>query len=362
MDPDALPPRVTLCDIGRELGVSHATVSMALRGNPRVSAGMRARVVKVAEELGYRPDPALSALAYYRTQKKQTGIQSVIGWINAWPEPENLRQYKEFNGYWEGANAAAGKLCYRLEEFRFDRETTPMRLHQILSTRGIRGLLLPPHSAPPDFQAFPWEHYAVVRFGRSLSHPRTHLVTSDHIANTMLAFQKIRERGYERIGFVTNERNHMHKSRLFEAGYLISQRFVPKGQSVPLHLIDDTLPREQQQHALAAWLEKYRPDVLFSDLAGIRRLLEKVDRELSDGIALATTSILDGNVDSGIDQHPEEVGRVGVLMLHSLMMAHETGIPKIMRQVLVEGAWKDGKSLPGKLPGVPCLPAARLAS
>lgn len=36
----------------------------------------------------------------------------MIGWINAWTEPEKLRGYEEFNAYWNGASLAAKKLGY----------------------------------------------------------------------------------------------------------------------------------------------------------------------------------------------------------------------------------------------------------
>ena len=47
-------------------------------------------------------------------------------------------------------------------------------------------------------------------------------------------------------------------------------------------------------------------------------------------------------------QNPEEIGRVALLMLHSLISDHARGIPKIARQLLVDGTWVDGSSLPGK--------------
>ena len=50
--------RVTTHDVARRAGVSQATVSLVLGGNPRarVSAGTRERVVLAAGELGYRPN------------------------------------------------------------------------------------------------------------------------------------------------------------------------------------------------------------------------------------------------------------------------------------------------------------------
>ena len=47
---------VTMRDIAKRLGVSQATVSYALRGDPSVSEQTRKRVVEVAQELNYSPN------------------------------------------------------------------------------------------------------------------------------------------------------------------------------------------------------------------------------------------------------------------------------------------------------------------
>jgi LacI family transcriptional regulator len=48
--------RITITDIANRVGVSTMTVSRALRGSPEVSSGTRQRVLRCAEELGYRPN------------------------------------------------------------------------------------------------------------------------------------------------------------------------------------------------------------------------------------------------------------------------------------------------------------------
>ncbi len=57
---------------------------------------------------------------------------------------------------------------------------------------------------------------------------------------------------------------------------------------------------------------------------------------------------LDIPISAGIDQNPAEIGRVALLMLHSLITNSARGIPTIFRQLRVEGSWIDGNSLPEK--------------
>lgn len=347
MDPEPTSSRLSLRDIGKLLGVSHVTVSLALRDNPRISREVREKVHKAARELGYQPDPMLAALANYRKGKSATSITAAIAWINAWSPAEQLRSHKEFDAYWTGASKAAAKFGYRLEEFRLGDGYTPDRLHQILSARGITGILLPPQRPHPEWGNFPWEHYSIVRFGRSLKQPETHVVTADQVANTMLAFRKMQERGYKRIGFVTYEGDLFERGHLFEAGYLMAQRSLPEKQRLPICVIGEG-PGTGRAEAILAWKEKYKPDAIFTDLGALPEILERAGLRMPGDIALAVTTVLDAVADAGIDQHPEEIGRVAFLMLNSLINDGARGIPAIPRQNLVQGSWVDGGTLPDR--------------
>lgn len=62
-------PRATAHDVAARAGVSQPTVSLVLSGNPkaRVSAETRSRVVRAAEELGYRPNVLAQGLVRRRS-------------------------------------------------------------------------------------------------------------------------------------------------------------------------------------------------------------------------------------------------------------------------------------------------------
>ncbi|WP_125616467.1 LacI family DNA-binding transcriptional regulator [Specibacter cremeus] len=59
---------VSIDDVAARANVSTATVSRALRGLPRVSPATRAKVLAIADELGYVPSPSASRLATGRTR------------------------------------------------------------------------------------------------------------------------------------------------------------------------------------------------------------------------------------------------------------------------------------------------------
>lgn len=61
--------RVRLSDVAHAAGVSAMTVSRALRGEQRVKPELAQQIQKIAQEMGYVPDPAARALASQRSNQ-----------------------------------------------------------------------------------------------------------------------------------------------------------------------------------------------------------------------------------------------------------------------------------------------------
>ena len=66
--------RVTIADIAKRAGVSVNTVSRALSGKDGVSEETRAKIVKIARELNYRPNLLGVVCA-------RTGLTSSVSWF-----------------------------------------------------------------------------------------------------------------------------------------------------------------------------------------------------------------------------------------------------------------------------------------
>ena len=339
--------RVILRDIARRLGVTHATVSMALRNHPAISEKRREQIQRVARQMGYVPDPYLAGLAAYRRATVPAGIRSAIAWINHWEQPEDLRKHGEFDLYWRGAQTAARLYGYNLEEIRWMPEYSARRFEQILLARGIRGVLIPPHAKVPDWGDFDWSKFSIVRFGLSVPSPDSHQVTADQLRAVIMAVHRIAEYGYRRIGLVMPADVDRRLGGGFVGG------FSSAGQSfhlpvVPPLLTEEPVYREQPEKArrlLVQWLRQRRPDALLTFYRGIPTLLGELGYRVPKDIAVAGTS-MDVPVDAGIDQHSEAIGRIAVETLVSQINLNERGEPPDPYRVLVESRWRDGKSLP----------------
>jgi DNA-binding LacI/PurR family transcriptional regulator len=230
------------------------------------------------------------------------------------------------------------------------------RLKQIFRARNIHGLLLPPKSPDliPDWGDFPWDEFCAVRFGHSLQHPSTHLVASDQMSEGVIAFENIRKLGYRRVGLVTNQIHSKNPVR-FAAGYLLGNLTVPEADRLPPLILSQASTREDEK-SLLAWLKNARPDAIFSDLPHLREMLGNVGYRVPRDVAIAAMSVLDGNADAGIDQNSEEIGRVAVQVLVSLINRNERGLPKVRREILIEGCWVDGSTMPSKKKVLPAAP------
>ncbi|MDF7825458.1 LacI family DNA-binding transcriptional regulator [Pontiellaceae bacterium B12227] len=337
--------RVTYSDIAQALGISKMTVSYSLRNDPRISEATRLRVQKKAAEMNYQPDPMLSALSAYRHESQTKGTKAALAWINFNKHPEQLREQKVFQLYWEGAGDAARTLGFNLEEFRW-KELPLHRMHSIFKARGIRGIALAPTPqneapTPAELQAFPWKDYAVVRFGQSLPSLKTNFISSAQVSNTIMAFERIREKGYRRIGFA-GEYSRRH---LFSAGYLWAQQALPRSRRLtPLFFSEEDA--NQQQHMLADWMKQQKPDAVICGTRHLLQSLEKTGYRIPADLGLASMSKYDNPINAGIDQNPEEIGRTAIHALVSQLNENTFGIPTTQKEILVEGRWVDGSMLP----------------
>jgi DNA-binding LacI/PurR family transcriptional regulator len=351
---DDRPPfnqRVTLRDLAQKAGVSHVTISRALRNDPSISTVRRAEVKKLAAAMGYRPDPSLSALAAYRFAKQSHKIQSALAWLNRYQDPRQWRKFGELRAYWSGAEKAADRFGYHLEEIIWPPDSPLKRLEKILETRGVRGILMPPHHFPLDWSGFDWNKFSAVRFGMSVRNPDIHAVTTDQLRAVVMAMEKIRRHGYERIGLVVPRDFDRYLGGNYLGGFFAAHELFELGHLVPPLSTDIEIYNQRPEKArqqMERWLHKHRPDAILTTVIQVPHLLFEIGLRIPQDVAVAGTSVLDLPLDAGINQNSEMVGRIAVETLISQINLNERGQPVAPCRILVESLWQDGKSLPPK--------------
>ena len=340
-------PRVNQADVARALGLSQSTVSIALKGDTRVSKKTREMIAKKADEMGYVPDPHLSALSMYRRQTKGERVVTGMAWVTNHPTIDGWKS-KMCNAYHAGASKRALELGYRLYDFWLgDPEISPERFRQILLTRGIRGLLFCPQAQYHTEIDLDFSEFAAVTFGYSLQKPSLHMVSNYQHQTVRLAYRSLQERGYQRIGFLLQDAVDRRVDRNFSGGY---HSLNPSGTDKDF--IQPFLFGKLQEDAFKAWFDRWKPNAVLvtGDSATVlKRFLSNMGLTAGKDLAYAELNLNSKTGEfAGIDQQSELIGRAAVNVLDSLLSHFEYGIPQQSMNTLVDGIWRDGKSAPGR--------------
>ena len=341
--------RVTLRDIAARIGVSHVTVSLALKDHPDISVARRKEIQVLAKEMGYRPDPALASLMVYRKNRKNIEISSSIAWVNHWANPRDLRKHQEFDAYWRGASEAAERFGYHLDELLWPEDCSPERFEKILLTRNIRGILIPPHPKQPDWNRMHWENFSVIRFGLSVRSPDSHVVTADQMRMVVLAMEQIRNHGYERIGFTISIDFDKAIGGGYSAGIHGAEELPCVKVRIPPLMTSREVTAKNPEKAFKnfeAWYRKHKPDAILTAEAWAIDYIRRMKLSVPGDIAMAGTCMTDLPLTAGINQNSMEIGRAAVESLVALINNNDRGRPSAPRRILVEGFWQDGDSLP----------------
>lgn len=336
---------VTQRNIAHKLGLDHSTVSLALRNSQKISETKRKLVQKTALEMGYTLNASAANLAKHRILSSQKPVSAVIAWLNCWQKPDELLQLNEFQQYFNGAKETAERFGYALEEFIVYKGMSLKRVEKIMKARGLRGILLPPHSNDVDFHQMDWSRFSVMRFGRSIQHPLAHMTSADQVGNMIIAYEEVAKRGYKRIGLAGRPAGEHWDD--FDAGYLKAQGMNSKETRIPIFCMNGKNPSSQLPE-FKEWLDAWEIDAVISATSGVGTMLKAAGYKIGTDIGTATMSVLDTIIDAGIYQNSDEIGRVAALNLITQIQDDDTGVPNLFRKTLVPGVWQDGNSLPDR--------------
>jgi DNA-binding LacI/PurR family transcriptional regulator len=339
-----MKPRVTQRDVARKAGVSHVTVSLALRGSPSIPEQTRNRIVKIADTLGYSPDPMLTALSSYRKQNRPEAYHANIAWLCTSSASGSLGT-GDFGLYFKGAQARARQLGYMLDEIDLNEGKGDLKwLERILEARNITGLILTPAASTGSVFRFDLSRYSVVRIGYSYRTPLLNTVANAQFRTTLTVMEKVVSLGYKRIGAILTEDLDERTSWHFLGGYLAGQHLLPrKDRIAPLY----TSPRVDLVSTVYDWIVKQQLDCFIG--AAYRDLYHALAQrglDLSGAIGYADTQVLENDeFFSGIHQNSRQIGVAAIELLASMIYRDETGVPEIASHLLIEGAWHEGKTL-----------------
>lgn len=332
----------TLADIAQRAGVSKMTVSLALRGHPHASAATRDRLRKLAEEMGYRPNPLVSAaMTQVRTGRRLSfsGTIALLS-LKGSPTPEQIDT--PLQRAFLGAQQHAGVLGYRVEWFRLGMDApNGHRASEILAAQGISGVILGIEQVLPLQHHLDWSRFAIAAIGRSEIGRELHRTSGDYYRAIREACDRCRLCGYRRIGLALSLEHHIAHQHLHRSAFLGCQAEWPVKERVPVFL-----PKRWEAKSFLAWVHRHRPEVIIACFDEPIRWLRSAGCRMPRDIGLIRPHL--NNANDGIAGFLFDdalLGAAAVDLVVEQLNHNERGLPGAVKRVLLPGRWFQGKTL-----------------
>ncbi|MFA6962234.1 MAG: LacI family DNA-binding transcriptional regulator [Opitutaceae bacterium] len=349
----------TQSDIAKVAGVTAATVSMALRNDPRITPSTQEKVRQAAKSLHYKPDPILSALVARRDlNRKHRAYANIAALLDDRWDPKIHSQW--LNSFIAGMQASSARFGYNLDIIHLQRDLGSKRQpDRLLHSRGIRGVILMPLFNQELIAQLQWSRYSAVGLGHPPQSLPINRVGSDAFQAMHIACLRLRELGYRRIGLI----NHMiaeQRLRYEWLGAISKEHFLPDSG---LTILQPHLPTILEPDSLLDWVRKGKPDAVITNHGHIFHWLNAAGFSVPEklGLVLLNRDFSEPVGAAGLSQHLDASGEAAVELLHTLLLRGETGFPSVPREVLIRPHWVDGFTLRKQSPAPPS-PAARKRS
>ncbi len=318
-------------DIANACGVGKATVSRALNGRSYVKPAVAEKIRAKAEELGYRPDPALSVLSQHRWNRPAApGITLAVLRVQSPGAPSVADMYME------GIRDRAEALGYNVEEFVAHAGNPVKKIGHILYSRGIRGLLIPPVIEPVEWD-LDWSQFSAVGCGIGEFRLPIHSVDFNHFSSTRQCWKQCLSRGYKRIGPALFRQPGPDNNDSLKHGAIYYEQNERSSTSAKIPIFQGRL---NDREPFYAWFEKHRPDAVIGMNSTVYWWLKKRGLRIPEDVGVCTVHGGVG-VCSGMMPQENRVAMAAVNWLDQLLRINECGLPDIPDEILLESVWMD---------------------
>ncbi|WFB36347.1 LacI family DNA-binding transcriptional regulator [Kiritimatiellota bacterium B12222] len=334
--------KVTIKDIAKRAGVSHPTVSRALRNDPQISKATTERIQKLAEEMGYRPDPAMTALTAYRTSVNPVYRLEKLAVLCASKRVASLPDHIQEQIL--GIQTRSKELGFDAEIFKVgESEKEQIQLGKILYNRGIRGVIVT--ALPWQISAFPWGKFCAVGIGENAEPLGLHYVHGDHDHAISTTYKMLREQGYENIGYCNIQASEKRNRHLFFASYL-KQRMLDGQEMLP-----PLLYSKGDYSELLPWCRTHGFDAIMINDSDLLNFLNEAGVRIPEdlgvaGLGASIKEVASSHVSTYVLER-QRLGRRAVDFMQSMIHKNEIGLPSsAARYVLsTRGYWREGRTL-----------------
>ena len=277
--------RVTIKDIARALDISAATVSRALKNDPRITVEVRERVTTMAGRLGYRPNLLARGLVSSRTH--------AIGYI-----VDNL-SWSFFSELAERVQITAEEFAYSTYIYSCLKSAQKERegIDGFLS-RGVDGLLVSATESPENarvYRELSQANFPIVIFN-DLPDLEVDAVVTDNYEGATKVLRHLAELGHREIMFIGPKENTSFKTqRLAGYGDFLERNGLPVREDL-VHCEEDD-PMYGYRVVKDVMRAKRAPSAVFvhnDTLAmGVYRAIHEIGLKIPDDLSVVGYDNLD---------------------------------------------------------------------
>lgn len=324
--------------VASRAGVSLMTVSRALKNHPSIPPKTCKRIQKIAEELGYRPNPMVSALMAQLRSKGASKRTPTLAFLTNHTEVV-ISEWSHLQEMYAGAVARAEDLGYKLERFSLAEDgVSPARMRTMLQARGIPGVILDPLPLHSPKLNFDWSGFACSSVGYSYRNVSLHRAVNDQFHSVRIAVAQLRERGYRRIGLAIRNEDNEHSENRLVGGFMSMFTGAYALEAVPIFLWDD-----YHENGFIDWFKQWQPDAVMTLLPEVRTWLRKAGKLAPGDVGLVSLNLQSNHANwSGINQNNRMIGATALELVVEQINHNEQGIPMEPKTVMTRGWWEDG--------------------
>jgi len=362
--------RVTLQDIASRAGVSKATVSLALRGSSEIGESTTQKVRKIADQLGYRPDPTLSKIAASRWKQPPPTDGTPLAFVaslhpdhahlipeNALHHPMSYLTDPYCNEKWvvylsghtqfKGARKRATELGYSIQYYLHREGENVRALANNLYHRGVQGIVFSPIFDRDFISKFRWDQFACISLADHYYLPPTDFVVPKLSSHIHMVFSQLFRRGYTRPGIVLYHERIQHLNNHILRGVFLSLcESVGFLDQVPGPCYID----HNQLDGIKSWIESENPDVIIGFNDFVYELLLKFEYSIPRDFAFVSLARKETDLNhiAGVKDADFLMGVTGVDILDQKLRHGMKTFQSDRTFTTIQTDWCEGNSLPLK--------------
>jgi DNA-binding LacI/PurR family transcriptional regulator len=334
----------SLRELARRLKISHTTISDALRGSPKVNAVTRERILRAAENAGYRRNPLAGALMSEMRRSRTHDFRCTIAILDLRDTVPRLPGSDQFHAALvSGAQERAAQLGFEAKVFVFTPATfSPEALERTFEQHGVRGVVVLPFCGGFDFGGIPWHRYASVYLDYLIQEPQLNSLCSDHYRSMFTALEHLEALGYTRPGLMLqsfhDERLLFRCTAAFNAYHSLHQRTLKVPPLIVTRLTEADFKK---------WFERHSPDVVLAHrTTDVLTWMHHCGASVPDTHGFCCLNVTMNEVPcAGVDLQPALLGAQGTEHVVAALYQNRYGIPEIPSVTSIPARWVDGPTL-----------------